>query len=275
MRDLMPLTYASPGLPTPIPAEFRGQVRAYRERLKAAHAGTYCDRGASAAHDYLADLCKTSRRPDMALGRAFERWKAATIPEATLTMLEPCRIANHDGWMIGEPAAVASETRLAEWDCNAWEPGIDVLHHAVWATRKNARQRYRVTIFSRQAVTVSSHAIARFLQRAGGTPQEVMQCASSAILWCGGPESDQSKPVPLIIPTEIGAWMGSMLTMVGPDGERHRIAALRTFLDDDLMGAELSDAVQSLCDTPSWQSGGEQMLALAAACAETRFLART
>lgn len=213
--------------PPAIPAEFLGRVRAAHARLTAntAHLATLLRQ---ITEQFEADA-RRGRLTPWVWTRYAARWNEATDSPDRVAFHPPDPAARKEG-ALAEDRATASELRFGSWSDGQggwpWEPGVDLVRYTL--TVKGKRVAWDV----RSLVTASAHALARRLQRGGGTIVQAVADMALAEPW--------SKPVgcgklaPVAIPTATGVWLGAMLRLDSDlTGGPVRIPGLRTWLHDD------------------------------------------
>jgi hypothetical protein len=217
-----------------IPAEFLGYVRVARARLTAdaAHLPTLLR---PITEQFEADA-RRGRLTPWVWARYAAQWNEATDSPERVAFHPPDPAARKEG-ALAEDRATASELRFGSWSDGQggwpWEPGVDLVRYTL--TVKGKRVAWDV----RSLVTASTHALARRMQRGGGTIVQAVADMASAEPWskpagCG-------KLAPVAIPTTTGVWLGAMLHLDSDLTGPVRIPGLRTWLhDDDLRHGQLA-----------------------------------
>ena len=219
-----------------IPAELVGQARLLRDRL--APDITVARAKIEGAVRPLREVARIKRPGEWLIHETGRRWQQATADADRVAFHPPT--CDQDGrWMIAEDRPTAADLRLnfwrspevtGEWDAAAgwpWERGFTVYRFTL-----SLRGRKLDSSVSLE-VNVSVHALARRVQRGGGTMAGALVDTVDAARWaslCG--EADGSAP-PMLVPTATGHWRGQLARMEDRQFGSIALPVLRTWLSDD------------------------------------------
>lgn len=211
-----------------VPAELLGQARLFRDRLEL---GAWPAR--TAIENVLRPLRETLRsKPASAwlVRQTGRQWKAATQDEGRLAFWPPCLL---DGaWTLGEDRAVPSQVHMADWEEGDEEPSVAAFRIIATVTKRT------MAIDTSLASLASVHALARRVQRGGGTITAAMADTKDAWRWArlrlgeeGNDETGERRP--LLVPTATGHWRGYVAAVDDADLGLTLVSVLRTWLHDD------------------------------------------
>jgi hypothetical protein len=105
-----------------------------------------------------------------------------------------------------------------------WEPGIDLCRCTLAVNGRSGSWN------ARPLASASTHALARRLQRGGGTIAQAIADMAPAELW--GAIAGDGDPTTIAIPTLTGVWFGRMISLRSEQYGLVRPPALRTWLHD-------------------------------------------
>jgi predicted enzyme related to lactoylglutathione lyase len=161
---------------------------------------------------------------------AGRRWEVATQDEGRIAFWPPCLL---DGaWTLGEDRAVPSQSRMVDWDAGDEESAITGFRIIATVARRT------LTIDTSLTALASVHALARRVQRGGGTIASAMVDTKDAWQWislCGDANGKNAKVErrPLLVPTVTGHWRGYVAAVDDADLGATLAPVLRTWLHDD------------------------------------------
>ncbi len=221
---------------TLIPAELVGQARLLRDRLAPDLAVTRAK--IERALRPLREAARSKRPSDWLIRETGRRWQQATADADRIAFYPPA--CDADGrWAIAEDRPTSADLRLntwrspeatGEWDAAAgwpWERGFTVCRFALSLLGRKWR-----LLMSLEA-NVSVHALARRVQRGGGTMAGALADTVDAARWaplCGA--ADGTAP-PLLVPTATGHWRGRLVRVQDQQFGSIALPVLRTWLSDD------------------------------------------
>jgi hypothetical protein len=219
-----------------IPAELVGQARLLRNRL--APEITVAHAKIERALRPLREVARTKRPSEWLIRETGRRWQQATADADRIAFHAPT--CDQDGRsVIAEDRPTAADLRLniwrspdvtGEWDAAAgwpWEPGFTV--YRVTLSLLGRKLHLSVSL----EVNVSVHALARRVQRGGGTIAGALVDTVDAARWaplCG--EADDSAP-PVLVPTATGHWRGQLARVQDEQFGSIALPVLRTWLSDN------------------------------------------